>query len=85
MKKLKSWTLANCGSDDVIVLVKDANSEILLMIFENILIWTSYSNQKTALHYAHRFTIGWAQVEKKHVNGILNDMSFEIIPKKISN
>ena len=50
MKKLKSWTLANCGSDDVIVLVKDANSEILLMIFENILIWTSYSNQKTALH-----------------------------------
>ena len=50
MKKLKSWTLDNCESDDVIILGKDAKSELFIMIFENIIIWTSYSNQKTALH-----------------------------------
>ena len=50
LKKLKSWTLDNCESDDVIILGKDAKSELFIMIFENIIIWTSCSNQKTALH-----------------------------------
>ena len=38
-----------------------------------------------AHNYSDRFTIGQAQVEKKYVNGILKDMSFETIPKEISN
>ena len=49
-KKLKGWTLANCKSDDVRSLGKDTKSEWFIMIFENIIIWTSCSNQKTALH-----------------------------------
>ena len=59
--------MGNCESDDVIISGKDAKSVWFIMIFENIIIWTSCSNQKTALHTIIQTDLQLGKTSRKEI------------------